>query len=73
MHKFAQEFTSRNEKLHVLVNNAGEFAPEDQLTEDGFEVRFVPMSARAQRAHTRSSLHYCRAREAVFSFVICAL
>lgn len=37
---------SRNQQLHVLVNNAGEFVPEDQVTEDGFEVRWLSASLR---------------------------
>ncbi len=46
VHKFAQEFMRRNQQLHVLVNNAGEFVPEDQVTEDGFEVCWLFASLR---------------------------
>lgn len=35
---FADEFLSRNLPLHILINNAGEFVPKDNMTEDGFEV-----------------------------------
>jgi NAD(P)-dependent dehydrogenase (short-subunit alcohol dehydrogenase family) len=38
VHKFAQDFKQKNQQLHVLVNNAGEFVPADQVTEDGFEI-----------------------------------
>lgn len=37
----AKEFQSKEDKLNVLINNAGVMAlPELQLTEDGFEVQF---------------------------------
>jgi NAD(P)-dependent dehydrogenase (short-subunit alcohol dehydrogenase family) len=38
VHKFATDFTSSKQPLHCLVNNAGEFVPEDKTTEDGFEI-----------------------------------
>ena len=36
---FADAFKSKYDKLDVLVNNAGEYVPENDTTEDGFEVR----------------------------------
>lgn len=38
VHKFATEFAASKRPLSVLVNNAGEFVPEDKMTQDGFEV-----------------------------------
>ena len=38
VHKFATEFANSKQPLHCLVNNAGEFVPEDKMTEDGFEI-----------------------------------
>jgi NAD(P)-dependent dehydrogenase (short-subunit alcohol dehydrogenase family) len=38
VHKFATEFANSKQPLHCLVNNAGEFVPEDKETEDGFEI-----------------------------------
>ena len=40
VHSFAVEFQRRSTHLNVLVNNAGEFAPEDKLSEDGIQARF---------------------------------
>jgi NAD(P)-dependent dehydrogenase (short-subunit alcohol dehydrogenase family) len=34
---FADEFKKRNQPLHVLMNNGGDFSPPDAMTEDGFE------------------------------------
>ena len=36
--RFADEFKSKYDRLDVLVNNAGEYVPPDDTTEDGFEV-----------------------------------
>lgn len=38
VYDFAQEFLNRDEKLDILMNNAGEFVTEDQLTVDGLEL-----------------------------------
>jgi NAD(P)-dependent dehydrogenase (short-subunit alcohol dehydrogenase family) len=38
VHKFASEFAATKQPLHCLVNNAGEFVPKDEVTEDGFEI-----------------------------------
>ena len=38
VHKFATQFAASKEPLHCLVNNAGEFVPKDEVTEDGFEI-----------------------------------
>ncbi|MFQ5946059.1 MAG: SDR family NAD(P)-dependent oxidoreductase [Anaerolineae bacterium] len=37
---FADEFNSKYDSLHVLVNNAGIFPSKKRLTEDGFEMQF---------------------------------
>lgn len=37
--RFADEFKKKYDRLDVLVNNASEYVPEDDTTEDGFEVR----------------------------------
>ena len=34
---FADEFKKRNQPLHVLMNNGGDFSPPDAVTEEGFE------------------------------------
>ena len=34
---FADEFKKRNQPLHVLMNNGGDFSPPDAITEEGFE------------------------------------
>lgn len=34
---FAEEFKRRNDKLHVLINNAGGYFSKRQITTDGFE------------------------------------
>ncbi len=38
MKDFADAFKSKYDRLDVLVNNAGEYVPENDTTEDGFEV-----------------------------------
>jgi short-subunit dehydrogenase involved in D-alanine esterification of teichoic acids len=38
VHSFAVEFKRRFSYLNVLINNAGEFVPEDKLSEDGIQV-----------------------------------
>jgi NAD(P)-dependent dehydrogenase (short-subunit alcohol dehydrogenase family) len=38
VHKFATQFADSKQPLHCLVNNAGEFVPKDEVTEDGFEI-----------------------------------
>ena len=38
MHSFAVDFKRRFSYLNVLINNAGEFIPEDKLSEDGIQV-----------------------------------
>jgi len=38
--EFVQEFTSRYQKLDILINNAGVNATERKLTKDGFELTF---------------------------------
>jgi NAD(P)-dependent dehydrogenase (short-subunit alcohol dehydrogenase family) len=35
--KFAEEFNKEEERLDILINNAGIIAPRHELTEDGFE------------------------------------
>ncbi len=38
VHNFAEEFSAKENKLHLLINNAGfAFYPSRKLTEDGFE------------------------------------
>ena len=37
--RFADEFKAKYDRLDVLVNNAGEYVPPDDTTEDGFEAR----------------------------------
>ncbi len=39
--RVADEFKSRFDKLHVLINNAGVIPPERKETEDGFELQFA--------------------------------
>ena len=41
--EFAEEFASRQERLDVLVNNAGLFSRRGVVTEEGFEVHFGVM------------------------------
>jgi NAD(P)-dependent dehydrogenase (short-subunit alcohol dehydrogenase family) len=36
--RFAEEFKAKGFPLHGLINNAGIFLPEHQITPDGFEV-----------------------------------
>ncbi len=38
--RFAQEFLEKNERLNVLINNAGVMACPQAQTEDGFELQF---------------------------------
>ncbi|MFN8578324.1 MAG: SDR family oxidoreductase [Candidatus Sericytochromatia bacterium] len=38
---FVDEFKSKYDKLHILVNNAGLIIPERKLTEDGIELTFA--------------------------------
>lgn len=38
VYTFAQTFLKRKTPLYVLINNAGEFVPDDRTTNDGFEV-----------------------------------
>ncbi len=38
--KFAEEFTSKYDRLDVLINNAGVMMPPYTKTEDGFELQF---------------------------------
>ena len=39
--RFAETFVERHDKLDVLVNNAGVYLPERQLTEEGHELTFA--------------------------------
>ena len=48
---FAHAFKSKYDRLDLLVNNAGEYVPENDTTEDGFEVR---CSARPRGLHSTS-------------------
>ncbi|KAG5677012.1 hypothetical protein PVAND_006800 [Polypedilum vanderplanki] len=36
--EFSQKFHEKEEKLHILINNAGIFAPPQKKTKDGFEI-----------------------------------
>ena len=38
--KLADEYRSRHDKLHVLVNNAGAYNKQRELTKDGYEMTF---------------------------------
>ena len=38
--QFAEEFSSKNQKLDILINNAGVNLPERKVTKDGFEACF---------------------------------
>jgi NAD(P)-dependent dehydrogenase (short-subunit alcohol dehydrogenase family) len=40
VHRFAGEFTSRNDRLDILINNAGIMRPPFGKTVDGFELQF---------------------------------
>jgi NAD(P)-dependent dehydrogenase (short-subunit alcohol dehydrogenase family) len=39
--KLAADVMERHERIHVLINNAGTFLPEQRLTEDGLETTFA--------------------------------
>jgi NAD(P)-dependent dehydrogenase (short-subunit alcohol dehydrogenase family) len=39
IHRFSQEFYDRENKLHILINNAGVMACPRSLTKDGFETQ----------------------------------
>lgn len=39
--RLASEVIESRDKLHVLINNAGTFLPQRQLTEDGLEITFA--------------------------------
>jgi dehydrogenase/reductase SDR family protein 12 len=39
--QFADNFVSENEKLHVLINNAGCMINQRELTEEGIEKNFA--------------------------------
>jgi NAD(P)-dependent dehydrogenase (short-subunit alcohol dehydrogenase family) len=41
IHKLAEEFKARHEKLHVLINNAGVYLTKRITTEDGLESTFA--------------------------------
>lgn len=36
---FADDFESRELPMHVLINNAGAFVPQDDRTEEDFEIQ----------------------------------
>jgi len=38
--EFTEEFTSKYQKLNILINNAGVNLPERKLSKDGFELQF---------------------------------
>lgn len=40
IHAFAEAYSARYDKLHLLLNNAGVMAPPRQETTDGFELQF---------------------------------
>jgi NAD(P)-dependent dehydrogenase (short-subunit alcohol dehydrogenase family) len=40
VHRFADEFTSRHDRLELLINNAGVMRPPFAKTADGFELQF---------------------------------
>ena len=39
--KAAEEFKRRHDRLHVLVNNAGQINPKRRLSKDGLEMTFA--------------------------------
>src|SRR6267143_1117010 len=41
IHKLAEEFKARHEKLHVLINNAGVYLTKRTTTENGLELTFA--------------------------------
>jgi NAD(P)-dependent dehydrogenase (short-subunit alcohol dehydrogenase family) len=41
IHKLAEEFKARHEKLHVLINNAGVYLTKRTTTENGLETTFA--------------------------------
>ncbi len=57
MKSFADQFKAKHDKLDVLVNNAGEYVPPDDITEDGFEVsRWGAQPGCGHRAEARHNL-----------------
>lgn len=40
IHRFVQTFSSRHDKLHALINNAGAVPTRQQFTAEGFELQF---------------------------------
>lgn len=41
IHKLAEEFKARHNKLHILINNAGVYLTKRTITPDGFESTFA--------------------------------